>query len=412
MSELNVITKTGIVRGFCDPSFQNVAEEFINNFEMRGEVGASVSLNLEGETLVDLWGGYRDPAAKLPWKKDTLSIVFSCTKAATALCAHQLIEQGKMQLDARVTRYWPEFGQNGKENITVRMMLNHSAGLPAFREPIKEGGYYDWQYMVDRLSAEAPFWEPGTRSGYHMVSFGWTVGELVRRVSGMSLGRYFKENFAKPLGLDYWIGLPQEHEGRTAHMIPYVPSLEDKPTAFTSKLMTDPTSIQHLCFLNSGRHQPDSREAHAAEIGGAGGIANARALAGLFAPLANGGSLNGVTLLSGDHINMMSMISMATMVDLTLLIPTQFALGFMKSMDNRYRSTGDLETAIIGGKAFGHVGAGGSIGFADPECRLGFGYSMTKMGPGLLLNSRGQTLVNAAYKSLGYRTDKPGYWVK
>jgi len=335
MSEMNVTTKTGTVSGFCDPKFQHVAEEFVKNFEDRGEVGASVSLNVEGETLVDLWGGYIDPATKSPWEKDTLSIVFSCTKAATALCAHQLIDQGKMDLDAKVTQYWPEFGQNGKENVTVRMMLNHSVGLPAFREPIKEGGYYDWDYMIDRLSAEAPFWAPGTRNGYHMISFGWTVGELVRRVSGMSLGRYFKENFADPLGLDYWIGLPEEHEKRTAHMIPHVPSADDKPTAFMTNLMTDPASIQHLSFLNSGNHQPDCREAHAAEIGGGGGIANARALAGLFAPLANGGSSNGVTLLSSDHIDKMSAVSMATIEGATLLIPTLFALGFRKSMGKR-----------------------------------------------------------------------------
>ena len=195
-------------------------------------------------------------------------------------------------------------------------------------------------------------------------------------------------------------------------MLPYTPSAEDKPTDFITHIMTKPASIQHLCFLNSGNFQPNCREAHAAEIGGGGGIANARALAGLFAPLANGGSLNGVTLLSSDHIAKMSAVSMATMEDATLLIPTRFALGFMKSMDNRYRSSGDLETAIIGDKAFGHVGAGGSIGFADPECHLGFGYSMTKMGAGLMLNDRGQMLVDAAYTALGYRTNEPGHWVK
>jgi CubicO group peptidase (beta-lactamase class C family) len=412
MPQMNVKTKSGNVSGFYDPKFQDVAEEFVKNFELRGEVGASVCLNVEGETLLDLWGGYRDPAAQTPWGKDTLSLVFSCTKAATALCVHKLIDQGEIALDAKVSQYWPEFSQNGKQNVTVRMMLNHSAGLPAFREPIKEGGYYDWDYMIERLSVEAPFWEPGTRNGYHMISFGWTVGELVRRVSGISLGRYFKDNFADPLGLDYWIGLPQEHEERVARMIPHVPSVGDMPTTFITNMMTKPASIQHLCFLNSGNYQPNSREAHAAQIGGGGGIANARALAGLFAPLANGGSLNGVTLLSRDHIAMMSAVSVATMEDATLLIPTRFALGFMKSMDNRQRSTGELETAIIGDKAFGHVGAGGSIGFADPECQLGFGYSMTKMGTGLMLNERGQILVDTVYKTLGYRTDAPGHWVK
>jgi CubicO group peptidase (beta-lactamase class C family) len=412
MADINITTKAGTISGFCDQQFEDVAAEFVKNFEERGEVGASVCLNVEGQTLLDLWGGYADPMTQSPWQKDTLSLVYSCTKAATALCAHRLIDQGKMQLDAKVAQYWPEFAQNGKDTITVRMMLNHSAGLPAFREPIKQGGYYDWDYMIQRLAAEAPFWQPGTRHGYHMLSFGWTVGELVRRVSGMALGGYFKENFAGPLGRDYWIGLPLEHEARTAKMIPHQRSAEDTPTAFMTNLMTDPSSVQHLCLLNSGNHQADCRQAHEAEIGGAGGIANARALAGLFAPLANDGSLHGVRLLSPEHIHKMSAVSMATMEAATLLIPTRFAVGFMKSMDNRSRHTGALETAIMGDQAFGHVGAGGSIGFADPECRLGFGYSMTKMGEGMMLNERGQTLVDTAYKTLGYRTNAPGHWVK
>lgn len=412
MTNISESTKSGTVSGYCDPKFQSVAEEFIKNFSERGEIGASVSLNVEGEKLLDLWGGYRNPETKAPWQEDTLSIVFSCTKAATALCAHRLIDQGKMDLDAKVTQYWPEFGQNGKEDVTVRMMLNHSVGLPAFREPIKEGGYNDWDYMVERLAAEKPFWKPGTRNGYHMISFGWTVGELVRRVSGQSLGTYFKEQIAQPLGIDFWIGLPEEHESRTAHMIGHRPGPDDIKTDFTTALLTDPKSIQYLSFLNSGGHQHDSRAAHAAEIGGGGGIANGRALAGMYAPLANGGTLNGVDIVSADHISKMSAASMATMEDATLLIPTRFALGFMKSMDNRYRPAGEIESAIIGDRAFGHVGAGGSIGFADPDCKLGFGYSMTKMGAGLLLNSRGQSLVDATYRVLGYRTNEPGSWVR
>jgi len=412
MNSISVATATGTVNGFCDPKFDAVAEEFIRNFDQRGEQGASLSLNVEGQTLVDLWGGYQDPVSKTPWQQDTLSIVFSCTKAATALCAHHLIDSGQMDLDALVTDYWPTFGQQGKEAITVRMMLNHSAGLPAFREPVKKGGYNDWDYMVSRLEAEAPFWKPGTRNGYHMISFGWTVGELVRRVSGLSLGSYFKTHIAEQLGLDFWIGLPEEHEARCAHMIGYKPAAGEVQSAFTQALLTDPQSIQHLSFLNSGGHQHDSREAHAAEIGGGGGIANGRALAGMFAPLANGGALGAVKLLSRTHIDRMAAVSMATMEDATLLIPTRFALGFMKSMDNRHRPMGAIESAILGDHAFGHVGAGGSIGFADPDCQLGFGYSMTQMGAGLLLNPRGQSLVDAAYQVLGYKHCDAGYWSK
>lgn len=401
----------GRVSGHCDPEFQPVADAFIENFAERGEVGASVCVNVEGVNKVDLWGGSRH-AGGAAWDEDTVSIVFSCTKAATALCAHILIDRGELDLHAPVTEYWPEFGKNGKEHATVAMMLNHSVGLPALREPVKGGGYYDWSYMTERLAEEEPFWEPGTRNGYHMITFGWTVGELVRRVSGRSLGTFFREEVASPLDLDFWIGLPEEEEGRVAPVIPWTPDASTRPTDFTMALLSDPGSIQHLSLLNSGGYSPDAREAHAAEIGGGGGVANARSLAGMFDPLANGGEHDGVRLVSADYIQRMSAVSMATQRDATLLIPTRFGLGFMRSMDNRHRATGDMETAIVGRQAFGHVGAGGSIGFADPECGLAFGYSMNKMGAGLLLNTRGQAVVDATYQCLGYRTNVSGAWVR
>jgi CubicO group peptidase (beta-lactamase class C family) len=412
MITVNEATTAGPVNGRYDKRFESVAEEFVRNFEQRGEVGASVCINIEGETVVDMWGGMRDPETGDSWQEDTLSIVFSCTKAATALCAHMLIERGQLDPNAKVTDYWPEFGQNGKENTTVLMMLNHSAALPALRETVKPGGYNDWDYMVERLAAESPFWEPGTRNGYHMITYGWTVGELVRRVSGKSLGTFFKDEVASPLGIDFWIGLPEDKEPRVANMIPFAPDPSAIPTDFLKALVSDPDSIQYLSFLNSGGHQVDSREAHAAEIGGGGGVANGRALAGMFNPLANDGKSGSVELLSADTIKRISAVSMATQCDATLLIPTRFAQGFMVSMDNRARPTGDQETALLGRDAFGHVGAGGSIGFADPECRMGFGYTMTQMGAGLMLNERGQSVVNAAYKSVGYRTNAPGFWVR
>jgi len=406
MEKVEIALDAGRVEGYCDPAFRAVRDGFIENFEQRGEVGAAVALSVGGEPRVDLWGGFTDEARTRPWEADTVSLVYSCTKAATALCAHLLVERGQLDLHARVTNYWPEFGTVGKEDATVAMMLDHSVGLPALRENVKPGGYYDWDYMVDRLAAEAPFWEPGTRNGYHMISFGWTVGELVRRVSGKSLGRFFAEEFAGPLGLEFWIGLPEAHESRVAPMIPFVPDENGPFTEFTLALMNQPGSISALSLVNSGGHQPDSREAHAAEIGGGGGIAHARALAGLFVPL----SLGGGEYFARERVTRMSQVSQATRRDATLLIPTRFALGFMRSMDNRHREHGDIESVILGERAFGHVGAGGSLAFADPDCELAFGYSMNRMGAGLLLNPRGQALVDAAYRSLGYRTNAGGVW--
>jgi CubicO group peptidase (beta-lactamase class C family) len=401
------------IQGECEPGFEGVAEAFLENFESRGEVGAGLCISVEGRRVVDLYGGQRADAEDAPtWDEDTISIIFSCTKAATALCAHMLIDRGEMDLHAKVTEYWPEFGQNGKQDATVLMMLNHSVGLPALRDPVKPGGYCDWDYMVERLAAEEPFWKPGTRNGYHMISFGWTVGELVRRVSGRSLGTFFREEIAEPLSLDFFIGLPESEESRVARMIPWTPSGAEEMTPFTQALLADPKSISFLSLLNSGGYAPDDRASHAAEIGGGGGITNARGLAGMYEPLASGGEFGGVRLLSSDAIARMSAVSMATQEDATLLMPTRFAQGFMRSMDNRHRPGGHMETMIIGREAFGHGGAGGSLGMADPECGLAFGYSMNKMGAGILLNERGQTLVDATYRTLGYRTDSPGFWIR
>ncbi|HEY8516184.1 MAG TPA: serine hydrolase domain-containing protein [Candidatus Binatia bacterium] len=402
----------GVVEGSCDARFLPVVDEFERNFRERGEIGASLCIHHQGRTVVDVWGGMARPAENVPWTRDTVSIVFSCTKGATAICAHMLASRGLLDIDAPVAEYWPEFARNGKENATVRMMLDHSVGVPVCRTQVRPGGFYDWDYMTELLASEEPFWKPGVRNGYHMVNFGWTVGELVRRVSGRSLGTFFREEIAQPLGLDFWIGLPEEHEARVAPMIPFVPQPGEPLGTFVSTLLGDPQSIQALSLLNTGGYDPNCRDAHAAEIGGAGGISNARGLAGLYAPLANGGELDGVRLVDRRQLARMSQVAMATHEDATLLLPTRFGLGFMKSMDNRRRPYGDRDSVILSAPAFGHVGAGGSIGFADPEEGLAFGYSMNRMGNGLMLNERGQSLVDATYRVLGYASNESGVWCR
>jgi len=400
---------TGSVTGQCDPQFAELKAEFERNFAERGEVGASVCLSVNGDRQVDLWGGMADAAAGQAWTEETVSIVFSCTKAATALCAHILIDQGKLDPNALVSQYWPEFAKHGKEHTTVQMMLNHESGLPAFREPIKDGGFLDWDYMISRLEEEEPFWEPGTRNGYHMVSFGWTVGELVRRVSGQSLGAFFAEHVAGPTGADFWIGLPDGFDRPIAPILPHVPTPEDMASPFVQAMFSDPKSIAALSILNVGGWTANLPEAHKAEIGGAGGISNARGQVAMYTPLA----VNDGSLVSKDRVAAMGRVSTATQMDATLLISSRFASGFMKGMDNRgLGAAGNNMSVLIGEQAFGHVGAGGSIGFADPECGLAFSYTMNQMGGGLLLNERCQSLIDAAYKALGYRTNAPGAWVR
>ena len=409
---MDIIERTlphGVVSGRCDPRFSGVLDAFLENFTARDEVGASVCLTLDGQTVVDLWGGVKTRGGD-PWAQDTVCVVYSCTKGASATCAHMAVDRGLLDLDAPVTNYWPEFGQAGKEAARVSMMLDHSVGVPGVREPLPDGAAYDYQLMCDRLAAEAPFWAPGTRNGYHGITSAWTVGEMVRRSTGVRMGRFFAEEVAGPLGIDFWIGLPEEIEPRVARMIAYPPDDKARNSRIALAMRADPMGPTGRFMLNGGGFNANSREGHAAEIGSANGVTNARGLAGLYAPLANGGSLNGVRLVGADTLTRMSRVSVATHQDATLCIPTRFSLGYMKSMDNRALDNAEDCSAILSEAAFGHVGAGGSIGFADPDRRMSFGYAMNRMGAGILLNDRGQGLVDAAYRALGCRSNAGGAW--
>ena len=201
--KVKMTVNQGEINGFCDARFERVAEEFQQNFQQRGEVGASVCVTLEGETVVDMWGGIARPGTNAPWKEDTISVVWSSTKGATSLCAHILASRGKLDLDAPVAQYWPEFAQGGKEAIPVKMLLNHQAGLAAVRNPLPPGAFFNWEGMIHALERQEPWWKPGSQHGYHALTFGWLVGEVVRRVSGKSLGTFFREEVAVPLGLDF-----------------------------------------------------------------------------------------------------------------------------------------------------------------------------------------------------------------
>lgn len=391
------------IEGTCDPAFAEVRAEFERNFRERGEVGASVCVRVGGRTVVDLWGGRARPDTGTPWGQDTVSVVFSSTKGATALCAHILAARGLLDLDAPVVRYWPEFGQAGKDAITVKMLLNHTAGVVGVRGPLPAGAFYDWELITNRIAAEAPFWQPGTRHGYHAFSFGWLVGEVVRRISGKTVGTFFRDEVAGPLGLDFWIGLPEAIAPRVAPIIPGDPPPPGAPSPQLPPLFMP-------ALLNSGGFYFNAREAHAAEIPAAGGITNARGLAGIYAPLACGGSLGGVQFVDGDTLARMGAVSAASEEDAVLLLPLRYSLGFWKAVDHRRLPPARQASLIISEEAFGHPGAGGSIGFADPRAELAFGYTMNRMGPGGGLNPRGQSLVDAAYRALGYHSNASGAW--
>ena len=422
MSMVKTSVTHGEINGSCESGFERVATEFERNFQERGEVGASVCVTIEGKKVVDLWGGMARPDSHQPWTENTLSIVWSCTKGATALCAHMLVSRGLLDLDKPVAHYWPEFAQAGKETIPVRMLLNHQSGLSAVREPLPAGAFYDWDGMVTALAKQEPFWKPGSMHGYQAQTFGWLVGEVVRRVSGKSLGTFFREEVAQPLGIDFWIGLPETLEQRVAPMISADPLDPSKPISSFYAALADQASLQGLVIFNTGGHMMpgpdgvfgyDSRAAHGAELGAIGGITNARGIAGMYAPLANGGSLNGVNLVNRESLARMSAVSSASALDVMLLAPTRFTLGYAKTWDNRHEPSCTKDDSIIlSEEAFGHPGSGGFLGFADPHAKMSFGYTMNKMGQGLGLNDRGQSLVDATYLSLSYTPNASGSWLK
>lgn len=398
------------VHGTCHSPFDAVRHAFESNFAQRDELGASLHVTVDGEPVVDLWGGVADPATDRPWEADTLTVVYSCTKGITALAAHMLADRGLVDLDARVAEYWPEYACLGKDDTTVRMLLDHSAGVPALDAELQPGDMYDADLMANYLAKQRPWWKPGTRNGYHLVTFGWTIGEIVRRVTGLTLGQFIADEIAGPAGADFYLGLPAELEDRVAPITLWEPGPDHVPSPYMHKMLTEPESVQAMATANVQAAGVDgnTRAFRAAELGGAGGVASARGLATLYTPLANGGG----SLLSADAIVRMSQPAVATSEDALLLIPTRFSLGFMVSMDNRRRTTSAGTSVVLGSTAFGHVGMGGSLGFADPTERLAFSYVMNKHGEGILLNERGQSLVDATYRSLGFRTNGPGVWVR
>lgn len=410
MQKVEQAVPTGTVQGVCDARFRPLLDAFIENFTARNEIGASLCVTLEGCVVVDLWGGLANPRDGLSWERDTVGCVFSCTKGAMAVIAHMLAERGALDLDVPVIDLWAEYGKHGKEMTTTRMMLDHTAGVPALRDPVKEGGAADWGYMTARIAAEEPFFVPGTRSAYHGLTFAWTVGEMIRRAAGMTAGQFLAREVAGPLGLDFWIGLPEEIEPRVARLVPVKVEPGRPRGRFVRALSADKASIPALFYNNDGGFNPNRRLYRAAEIGSANGVTHARGLAGLYAPLANGGTLDGVRLLAAETIAAMARVSNATHEDATLCVPERFGAGVMRACDRRHLKDPEEASLILGEEAFGHSGAGGSLGFADPEPRLSFGYTLSRMAADYELRARTTELTDACYRALGYRSNQTGVW--
>ena len=384
------------VQGDVASGFEGVREAFERNFAEHGEVGASLAVFVDGQPVVDLWGGRMHPDRDDPWERDTIVNCWSMTKGMTATCAHVLADRGLLDYDAPVAQYWPEFGKLGKEAIPVRWLLSHQAGLVAVDPPLEPRAHEDWDTMIHALEETRPQWEPGTKNGYHMVTFGWLVGEVIRRITGQSVGGFFREEVAGPLGADFLIGTPASEDGRIATIIQPAPNeifvRNPAPDAPVNELME--RSLMHDSQLVAA---PNSRGWRGAEIPGGNGHGNARGVATVYSALATGGASGDVRLMSPERVDIAREVQV-TSPDEVLTIETRRSLGYMHPVPG----TGDRR----GPQSFGHGGAGGSNGWADPEHRIGFGYAMNQMWAGEFgtIDPRSQLLAGAVYEAIGVET--------
>jgi CubicO group peptidase (beta-lactamase class C family) len=392
------------VGGTVDPGFEGVRDAFVQNFEENDEIGAGYSLYVDGKKVVDLWGGVANVETGTPYTDDSLQLVFSTTKGATAACANLLAQRGELDIDAPVAKYWPEFAQAGKSEIPVRWLLCHKAGLPTFDATLTPEEVFAWDPVIRALEVQEPFWEPGTAHGYHAVTYGYLVGEVVRRVSGKSLGTFFHEEIAEPLGIEFWIGLPPEQEHRVAPLVGTgrtTGDLDDETAQLAAAIMGPDTLVGRAMTLNGALGLLDdgfnTPELHAAEMPAANGITNARSLARFYAALI-GGVEGGPSesLLTREQIDF-ARTCQTEGADRVLSfpgieLPTTIGLGFW---------TSSAFAPYGGERAFGHSGAGGSVGFADPEARIAGGYVMNRMMQGIAGDPRSRGLIKASYEAVG-----------
>ncbi|GGM56004.1 esterase [Dactylosporangium sucinum] len=364
------------------PGYEPVRDAFLANFATRAEIGAAVSVYRHGREMVRLWGGLADPDAGRPWREDTLQPVYSATKSAPAACAHLLVQRGQLDLAAPVAEYWPEFAAAGKRGVPVRWLLSHQAGLPVLDRPVPLADALAWAPVVAALAAQAPAWEPGTAHGYHALTYGWLVGEVVRRVSGRTVGTYFADEIGKPLGLDFWIGLPETEHHRVGRLVQQ--PVSETPPAELLTAYTDPASltVRSMIATDPPLDLADPRT-WTAEIPAVNGICTAAALARFYAALI--GEVDGVRILDPASLAAATR-EQASGIDRVLLTPTRPALGFGLPVPGQpwWSPT-----------AFGFPGHGGSLGYADPATGTAFAYVTNGLRVSLSADPRVTALVES-----------------
>jgi CubicO group peptidase (beta-lactamase class C family) len=378
------------ISGRCDNGFEGVKDAFASNFEASGDVGASCAVALHGELVVDLWGGTLDEAGTTPWVEDTIINVYSTTKTMSCLSLLMLVSRGLVDVDEPVSTYWPEFEQAGKEHVLVRHLLSHTAGLPAWDQRIETADLYDWDWVCGLLAAQAPWWEPGTKSGYHAISQGYLVGEVVRRVDGRSVGTFFREEVAEPLGADFHIGTGPEHDNRVAPVIP-APALTFGDGGGEGGA-PDKDSIPY----RASNPRLDAKDSWSipwrrAEIPAAGGHGNARGVAIAQSAVSAGGSAQGVEILSSETIDRIFDVQAAGR-DLVLGIGVTFGVGY--GLNSPRAPISPNERVCYWG------GWGGSLVVNDVDAGFTMAYVMNKMGEGTVGDDRAHTILRACYAAL------------
>ncbi len=354
------------VQGFCNPRFSTVKEQFQQNFVDRSETGAALAVSLNGELVIDIYGGWTDANHTKPWADDTIVCCYSVGKAICAILAWRMAERGELDIDRRVADYWPEFAQNGKADIPVRWLLTHESGLAAIRRPLPPGAFLDWDLMTSALAEQEPWWTPGKGHGYHSNTQGFLIGEVIRRITGRSIGEHLQTDLSQPIELDFHFGTKPEHDIRTADMLPI-----QQPPDFRR---APPNALQTLGGRNppqipSGPGSQNTREYRAAEFPSTTGHGAARGLARLFGALATDGQLDGHHILNPETIDQMS-AEQVYGIDRILGRPTRFGSGFQLTMAERPLGPNP--------RTFGHFGGGGSLAFADPDAKVGWGYVMNQ----------------------------------
>jgi CubicO group peptidase (beta-lactamase class C family) len=375
------------LHGMCDERFEPVRSALARNLDSGEELGASLFLDIDGDILIDLWGGFSDEAQTIPWSEHTITNVWSSTKPVTSLAALMLVDRGELDVDAPVARYWPEFAANGKQDVLVRHVMSHSSGVSGLEQPAVVEDLYDWQTATSRMAAQAPWWEPGTASGYHALNYGHLVGELVRRISGKTLKQFVAEEIAGPLGADFQIGAAESDWDRIAPVVPPPPLPFDldtlDPDSVTVKTLTGPMVMADVANTPAWRR---------ADIGAANGHGNARSVARVMSVVARGGEVDGVRLLGQETIDLIFR-EQYNGVDLVLGVPLRYGIGYGLPRADLLPGIPDEKICFWGGW-------GGSVIAMDTGRRMTFSYMMNKMGPGVVGSDRSAEYSQAVYAPL------------